>query len=96
MSVGLTWSSDQENALHVYSATRGESCYCPGVVNFIGSTGGSWFRVPTGGLKLFDINACVDVREESIGQSRRIPAMRIVERTVSVTYYRQFEIVYSD
>lgn len=57
---------------------------------------GSWFRVPTDGLKLFDINACVDVCEESIGPSRRIPAMRIVERTVSVTYYRQFEIVYSD
>lgn len=52
--------------------------------------------MPTGGLKLFDINACVDVREESIGQSRRIPAMRTVERTVSVTYYRQFEKVYSD
>lgn len=52
--------------------------------------------MPTGGLKLSDINACVDVREESIGQSKRIRAMRIVERTVSVTYYRQFEIVYSD
>ncbi|WVO20461.1 uncharacterized protein IAS62_001758 [Cryptococcus decagattii] len=31
----------------------------------------------------------------SIGQSKRIRAMRIVERTVSVTYYRQFEIVYT-
>lgn len=74
---------------------QGESCYCPGVVNFIGSTE-VMVRVLTGGLKLFDINACVDVREESIGLSKRIPAMRIVERTVSVTCYRQFEIVYSD
>lgn len=64
-------------------------------MNFIGSTE-VMVRVLTGGLKLFDINACVDVREESIGLSKRIPAMRIVERTVSVTCYRQFEIVYSD